>query len=540
MKKIDILFKVILLVMFWSVGSQSWAACRFVGYDDGKYAGVSLSGSTLTEGSVTSGSWGRGYNVTDVYDNSAAKIRVGNIHLMDIDVQPAGTILANTSVPPTEYKVRNANPERLIWACSPSTNMNNVVFLTSVNGDDRVGGYYEVNEFGGNAGGIDNVYYTWFKGVGIRQIMNGTVLTPKWTAIPLTEYETGDTGKPVSWARDKCQPGWKCIRLKHLPTLEFQLVRVTGQPPYTTSASTYCNTISRPTNPGATGDDRGMGRSGNYDCNQPSSYMTLGSTNTVGAGSTGNTDVAFRHDGIGVRHNTSASTWMFWDSSNGFGYTLYNAVHLYSTIGACKVSYNTPSVNFGNVTSDYLNSNIARQSFYVDVDCQTGVNSGLNTGQVAIGIQPSQGAYDAANALGLVNGSFGVEALLDNNYGDMGVAGNVGIYIKPQSTGNYITLLGQPGATGTLPVTTGDYSVTCGGTGVYNSACYPAVAYPKGNVAGWYPVLQHATAIGTNMPKTGFTRYRINYDADLKKINPAQSVTAGSINSTAYVVVKIQ
>lgn len=515
----------ILLVLILGMSRIGWAACQQVDWQSGAY----YTGYSNTR------------PITQTEDGHAAKIRVGNIHLMDIAIQPAGSVLAQAAVPPTEYKIRNAHAESLLWACSPDTDMSKIRFLTSVNGDDRVGGYFKVNP--DDAGGQENVFYTWFKGVGIRQIMNGEALAPQWTELPIN-YETAAPNTPSGAAKDKCQAGWHCIRLKHVPVLQFELIRVNGQPPYISAANAYCNLTTTPSN--ASGNDRGMGQSGNYNCAQPSSYITLGHTGTAhsGGSETGDEYVSFPHDTVGVTHSTDISTYRFWGADNGFGYTLYDAVHLINDGVACKVNNVSPYVNFGTTTINELNNgNHVSQDFEVLVDChnhvETTSKSGVNTGQVAIAIQASHGAYEAAKNFSpaLVNSNNGVTALLSDDYlSNPTRAKNAGIYIKYQGTNDYLNLLGQPGATGTLPDSNRDiYNRTCGPDN--NQLCYPSVTYPQGNTAGWYPVLDHAQSMST---AGDYTTYRIPLTADLKRIDGAEPVTSGTIYSTAYVVVKIQ
>ncbi|WP_288398482.1 fimbrial protein [uncultured Acinetobacter sp.] len=484
--------------------------------------------------------------ITQTEDGHAAKITAGNINLMDIAIQPLGSLLSTTSVPPTNYKIRNANANSLLWACSPGTDMSKIRFLTSVNGDDRVGGFFPVDP--ANAGGQENVFYTWFAGVGIRQVMGSTTLGRQWTELPI-DYENGTGGTTAG--KDICQTGWSCIRLKHLPNLRFELIRVAGYPPYSTSEggahSRYCSDQTPST--GVTGDLRALGQSGNYNCAQPSSYITLGHTGTDHPGGNTLRDelVDFPHDTVGVTHSTDGATYRFFGADNGFGYTLFNAAFLVNDSISCKLKTATPTVNFNQTTANLLNSGgVVSRNFSIDVDCNDGVEtadkSGTTSGKIAIGIQPSQRAYNAAQnytGASLLTTDNAVKALLDNNYGATGVAKNVGIYIKYQGDSNYINLLGQPGSTGSFPETVRDgYNRTCGPAN--NQVCYPAITYAKGENAGWYPVLNSGKYSKIGTPITGYSTYRTNYTADLKRIEGAPAVTAGSISSTAYVIVKVQ
>ena len=159
MKRINNFLQFGIFIFSICVGTDAWSACRSVRYFDGQYAGVTISGSTITESaSNTNGSWGDN-NTTQTEDNNSARIPIGNIHLMDVAIQPDGSSLAIASVPPTDYRIRNTNAESLLWACSPATDMSKIRFLVSVNGDDRVGGYFPVSTV--DAGGEQNVFYTW-------------------------------------------------------------------------------------------------------------------------------------------------------------------------------------------------------------------------------------------------------------------------------------------------------------------------------------------------------------------------------------------
>lgn len=71
-------------------------------------------------------------------DGSAAKIRFGNIQLMNQAIQPLGSVIASTIVAPTEFRGRNANSESILWTCDEG-DQNDITFLVSTNGDDYYG-----------------------------------------------------------------------------------------------------------------------------------------------------------------------------------------------------------------------------------------------------------------------------------------------------------------------------------------------------------------------------------------------------------------
>jgi type 1 fimbria pilin len=153
----------------------------------------------------------------------------------------------------------------------------------------------------------------------------------------------------------------------------------------------------------------------------------------------------------------------------------------------------------------------ATSSFSVQVECSDTVQSGIGDTQTAMGFQVSEGAYSAAQSLGLVNGSGGVSALVSDNYFSADMAKGVGITLAHSNKpGEELIFVGQPGFS----------SLT-----------------PGGNNAGWYPVMQGATQAGS--VKSGYTYYTYSLIASLKKLN-GQSITPGKVYATAYVLVKMQ
>ncbi len=89
-----------------------------------------------------------------------------------------------------------------------------------------------------------------------------------------------------------------------------------------------------------------------------------------------------------------------------------------------------------------LNDNQTRSAeITVDIECQSGTESGTSSGQTAIGIQTSLPGYLKALGLGLVNTAGGVSYLLSDSYGtDSRIATGVGISLS-DSNGSTMNLL---------------------------------------------------------------------------------------------------
>ncbi|MGD9427236.1 fimbrial protein [Pantoea sp. NSTU24] len=406
-------------------------------------------------------------------DNRTALIPFGKVNLFDTYFSPVGTLLGSVTVPPTNYTYGGATASTVLWTCDQS-DLSSIYFLVATNGDDRVGGFYDI----GTTDGLDGVYATYFAYVGLKLTMNSQVLTRYWQKVAVTSYATSGT---------KIQ-----IRLQDIPPLQAELYRVSTLPG-TSSASRYCGN----NNTDKSGIVYGSTTGADYSCIQPNAYIQL-----FGPGLTGDQE-----------GQDSAYNWRFWGADNGFGYGMRSVNRLYNT-PTCVVRSATPLVMLPVISVAELNNSLSSSaSFSVSVECSNSVTSGTATSQTALGFQVSPGAYNAANSLGLVNSSDGVSMLLSDNYNDATSAKGVGITIAHASSpSSPLTLIGQ---TGTDPLNT---------------------SY-MGSNAGWYPVLDNASATGSSV--SGYTNYSYNFIATLKKI-PGQTVTAGKVRATATVVVKVQ
>jgi len=150
------------------------------------------------------------------HDNSAAPIPFGRVNLDNVHLQPPGTLLAATVVPPTNFTHRGAHADSVLWQCEHA-DLKELYFLVSTNGDDRVGGYVDVSSNGDP--GLSDVHATWFAYVGIKLIMEDVVLSRWYQKVPLTHYDLDEKTNKI------------LIRLRHLPVLRAELYRISKLPP---------------------------------------------------------------------------------------------------------------------------------------------------------------------------------------------------------------------------------------------------------------------------------------------------------------------
>ncbi|MXJ84453.1 fimbrial protein [Klebsiella michiganensis] len=386
---------------------------------------------------ITAPSWATctSSGISQTEDNRTALIPFGKINLFDTYFSPIGTLLSSVVVPPTNYTYGGATSSSVLWTCDAS-DLSNIYFLVATNGDDRVGGYYDI----GATDGLNDVYATYFAYVGLKQTMSGVVLTRYWKKVPVTTYATSGT---------KIQ-----IRLQDIPALQAELYRVSSLPG-TSAASSYCGN----NNTAGSGIVYGTTSGASYTCIQPNSYIQL-----VGPGLT--------HDEIG---EDSATHYDFWGADNGFGYGMRAVNRLYNT-PTCVARSATPLVLLPTISiNDLNNGQTSTASFTVSVECSDSVNSGTANSQTALGFQVSSGAYSAAQTLGLVNSSGGVSMLLSDDYMSATAAHGVGINIAySNAPATPLVLIGQSGTD-------------------------PLNSNFMGKAAGWYPVLDNSQSAGSTV-----------------------------------------
>lgn len=333
--------------------------------------------------------------VANARDHNAALIHFGVVNLASVYLEPVGTLLASTVVPPTNYIYNGANAESILWTCDVA-DLPNIQFLVATNGDDRVGGFWDL----GAADGIPEVYATYFEYVGLKQSIAGVTVTRYWQAIPVMSYEQVN--------------GKINIRLKDIPPLHAELYRVSQLAPESGSGSHWCGSSAS-----------GQKSSGVYSCEQPNAYIQL-----QGPGLTG--------DKPGEDANNH---YRFYGANNGYGYAMRG--NTLESVATCVARSATPFVSFGSIgLSDLNNHFVVQTHFNVTIECNNAVESGVDYGQTAIGFQVSEGALSAAQDLGLVNSSSGVLALLSDHYGDDGIAKGVGIYLSNANTNEDMIFVG--------------------------------------------------------------------------------------------------
>lgn len=416
-------------------------------------------------------------NVSQTEDYNTAQIPFGKVNLIDTYFAPVGTMIATAVTPPTNYTASGATGASVLWECDQA-DLPNIYFLVATNGDDRVGGFYDI----GLNDHLTDVYATWFAYVGIKQMMAGVTLTRYWQKVPITSYAT--SGSKIQ------------IRLQDIPPLQSELYRVSTLPGLTAKSS-YCGNNNNPGSGIAFANATGV----IYNCLQPNGYIQLSGPSAI---------VPFGHDDVG---EDSATYFRFWGADNGFGYGMRSVNKLY-TNPTCAVRSVTPLVLLPTIGVNDLNAGMTSSTnFNVQLECNNAVASGINDTQVAMGFQVSESAFSAAQSLNLVNASGGVQALVSDNYNAPDMAKGVGITIANSvSPGQPMTFIGQ-------------------------STNVPISNTPAGNNAGWYPVLDGATANGSAYP--GFSNYSLSFIASLQKL-PGITVTAGHVHATAYVIVKMQ
>lgn len=338
--------------------------------------------------------------LTQTDGSHSIPISFGTIKLTSIHLQPVGSMLGRAVVLPTDYRYGSALAESVLWECDVA-DLEKLQFLVATNGDERVGGYWDL----GAQDGLPNVYATYFRYVGIRQRMGNVTLTRHWQALPIQKYVK--VGNKIQ------------IRLQDLPILYAELYRVSQIP--ANAMSNHCGS-----------GDSGLIAIGIYNCTQPNAYLQLSGPGLAA-------------DSVG---QDAALNKRFLGADNGMAYGMRSSNQLWYE-ATCAARNVTPLLVFGSITMEALKQGQSIEAqFNISIECSEQAISAASSQQVEIGIQVSDGAYKAAKNLGLVNAENGVLALLSDDYGAAGIAQGVGIFLRDSRLGSIINFVGQPAGSG--------------------------------------------------------------------------------------------
>lgn len=138
-----------------------------------------------------------------------------------------------------------------------------------------------------------------------------------------------------------------------------------------------------------------------------------------------NAYIAFKGPGITgpIEGTDSYSNWPGWYSTWPASLGLYKYVTFRRTT-ICAVSNFTPTVVLPRISVAELNNgNTSSADFNVDFQCQTGINSGVTAGTVAMGFFSAGGQCSQSSGAGVNERQRGVSHLVSDNYGAAGTAG---------------------------------------------------------------------------------------------------------------------
>lgn len=429
------------------------------------------------------------YPFTPLSDGGSAQFWFGRINLASTEIEPVGSMLGTAVA--TAAEASGIDGDTLLWTCDLA-DAGQIYEVFSTNGDDRVGGFAEI----GTKDGLYGFYRTWFPGVAIRltHLRSGKVLSRYYQSSRLDTYDIDQAAKKI------------LIRAKHLSPIKAEVARVSDLSPGT-GTSNWCA--------GAPDNQRWAAVA--YTCTQPNGYLMLrGPGYNRASGDT---------DDDGEDH---AYRYRFFGAANGIAFGMRMGATL-SVLPSCMVQNVTPEVVFPAISETELNQGDTRQAeFTLTFRCDEGVNStppfqpGTDDNQTAFGIQVSPGALAAARLMGYVNQAQGVRYLLSDGYGtDPSVAKGVGISLSDAESHQQMQWLSSSLSGHWLPS-----------------------AFPAGASAGWHRLnasgQQRCKPRPPSAPaSTGQFTVEKRLTATLQKL-PGQTVTAGRVFSTAYVIVKVQ
>ena len=393
-------------------------------------------------------------------DACGASLNFGNIGLMNLRYQPAGTVLAR-SVFRVVPAINNANPDRVLYQCDLA-DKDQLFEVFATNGDSNVGGAWDMG------GGYFQTYFP-FTALKLIHVRSGKPFTRIWQKVPLTQYDI--QGNKI------------LIRGRDFSPISAELIRTSENNRTPGYSSWGC--------PAAAADNY----TGSYNCNQPNGY------------------VVFMGPGMDVPE-AGQDSWNHFETWGSGRYMAFGmntapvATLTQNLTQGCRVENYTANVIFPSISINALNEGqTATAPLSITLACAAGTDkiSGINSGQLSLGFQPSYAAWLQAQQLGLTSGSGISSYLVSDHYDSLpSLAKGVGIQLK-----------------------------TSGGSAV----SFLSWSSFSSN-AGWRPVLEDAQVISSGQPSDE-TLYQRNFTASLVKL-PGQTVTAGNVDATASILIRLQ
>ncbi|BBS91432.1 MULTISPECIES: fimbrial usher protein StbD [unclassified Klebsiella] len=371
--------------------------------------------------------------------------------------QTEGTLLASSSatfVP--SGRTGGYSASQVLFRCDVA-DLGSLYEYYATNGDDAYGGMYAVSS-------IDGAYYTYVRNVAVRltNLKTGEYYSRLWKRREITASDVFNDGTYI-----------------YVPASAFSDVYVEL---FKVDSTTYGLNTSA---------------SYSYDYSGPAGY------------------IAFQGGGFSpalVVGADSMYNYSGWYAQWAGGWSLTRQSRFVRG-AACRISDYPAQVYLPTITVAELNSGSTSQSpFTINVECESGAKSGTaqstaSSANVAMGFLVNNAtAASAATKLGLTTSSGAYTWLLDNNYGQSGVASGVGIRIYSDNLGSApLNLLPNKVSTAT------------------------------GNSGGWYAYQDLTTLTSSGSVDT----YTGNFTASLEAIT-GQTVTSGTVYAQLQVLVSFQ
>lgn len=370
--------------------------------------------------------------------------------------QPSGTLLASsvgnflTSATNKPY-----SPNQILYRCAVA-DAGKLYEMYATNGDSTYAGKNITNE-------VDGAYYDYVKNVAVRitHLATGEYYSRYWKARQLTSEDWYSDGTYIY------------IPASAFSNVLYEMFKIDSTRYHYNSSNRYVDAFT-----------------------QPRGY------------------IAFKGPGLATNHldvgKDSNSVWNgFHGDWPGAWSTFRNVTYIRGAV--CEVRDYPAVVLLPTVSAATLKDGGSSQApFSITLQCESGAISGINAStanaaNVAMGFLVNQpNAVAKATGLGLATRTGGLMWLLDNNYGNSGVASGVGIKIY-NARGAAINLLPNLASMG------------------------------SGNDRGWYAYKDLTALVSSGNGEI----YSGDFTASLEAI-PGQITTSGTVNAQLQVVVSFQ